>query len=85
MERLNYIKSEIQRLYKTNPNIHVNVKASRTKLAVESSAAVIKSVHSKFFRIEETSSGYAKCHSVQYAEVLTGNVVILELDSQKKE
>jgi len=76
---ITYIKNEIKRLYETNPNIHVNIKNSRSKAVNETIPAVIKNVYSRFFYIEEQGSGYSKCHTVQYADVLTGHVYISEL------
>ena len=81
MKTIQDIKSEIKNLYETNPNIHINVKASRSKSLVEMAPAVIKNVYPKFFCIEECSNGHAKRHSIQYAEVLMGNVAIAELNS----
>ena len=85
MHTIQYIKREIKNLYETNPNIHVNVKASRSKSLVEMAPAVIKNVYPKFFCIEECSNGYTKTHSVQYAEVLMGNVRIVELEQLEKQ
>ena len=79
MSTIDYIKKEIKRLYDTNPGIHVCVKMSRPKRTVDTTPVVIKSVYPNFFCVEETSKGYRQCHSVQYAEVLTGQVNISEL------
>ena len=82
---ITYIKNEIKKLYETNPNIHVNIKKTRSKSDMETVPAVIKSIYSKFFYIEEQSGGYPKSHSVQYAEVLTGHVYIAELKQCEKQ
>lgn len=79
MSTVDYIKSEINRLYKTNPNIHININMSRPKLTVAATPAVIKGVYPNIFRIEENVSGHPRCHSIQYTEVLIGQVGIPEL------
>lgn len=85
MSTIDSIKNEIKKLYNTNPSIHVNVKMSHPKRTIDTTPAVIKSVYPNFFCIEENSSGYRRCHSVQYAEVLTGQVNISELKQCPKE
>ena len=80
MERtIETIKSDIYRLFKTNPHIHVNVIMRHPKVSVQNEPAVIKGVYPNIFQIEEMENGYARCHSVQYNDVLIGRVEILEL------
>lgn len=73
------IKNEVKRLFETNPNIHISVKMSRPKLNVSCRPAVIKGVYPNIFRVEENSDGHLKCHSLQYSEILTGQIEISEL------
>lgn len=79
MGTIDQIKSKIKKLYETNPNIHVNAKVSRPKGETGPVSAAITSVYPNFFCIEESSCGYAKKHTIRYAEVLTGQVHVLEL------
>lgn len=79
MVNIDYIKRKIKQLYETNPNVHINVKITHPKLTVNTSPAIIKGVYPNIFRIEESISGYPRCHTVQYAEVLSGQVNIAEL------
>jgi len=78
---ITYIKNEIKRLYETDPNIHIDIKKSRSKAVNETVPAAIKHIYPRFFSVEEQCSGYPKCHTVHYADVLTGHVYISELGS----
>ena len=80
MDNLEYIKSGIEKLYKTNPNIHITVKLARPKVIVEGTPAVITGVYRNIFQIEETDNGYPTRHTFQYGDVLIGCVSIAELD-----
>jgi len=85
MKSIESIKSQIQRLYETNPNVHVNIKLKHPRITVNGTAAVITGVYRNLFRIVEHDCGYARTHSIQYAEVLIGQVVIAELESNNTE
>lgn len=79
MTSLDMIKSKIQKLYKTNPNIHINVTIAKPKINLKNEPVIIKGVYPHIFRIEERSSGSPECHTLQYTEVLLHHVEILEL------
>ncbi len=80
MKSIESIKSQIQRLYETNPNIHINIKMTHPRITVNGTAATITGVYRNLFRIVEHDRGYARTHSIQYAEVLIGQVVIEEVE-----
>lgn len=80
MSTVNEIRRKIKKLYETNPNIHVNVTISHPKLMIRNAPAVIVGVYSNIFRIVETNSGYPRCHSPQYADVLVRQIEIVELN-----
>ena len=80
MSTVDYIKNEIKRLYETHPNIHINVKMTHPKVIVEGTPAKIIGVYKNIFQIEENNSGHPNRHTVQYGDVLMGQVVIKELD-----
>lgn len=82
MENSAWIKREIEKLYETNPDIHIAVKRMRPKLIVESSPAKIVGVYKNIFQVEERESRKLPTrHTFQYGDVLTGQVIIEELDS----
>ncbi len=83
MNSIETIKNRIAILYKTNPNIHVNVSLAspRTKkVKLYNQPAVIKGVYPNVFQIEERISGISRYHTHQYVDVLTKSIEILELD-----
>lgn len=82
MNSLNAIKHGVQRLYATNPNIHINVSVSQPKTHLKNHPVTIKAVYPNVFRVEDHSGDALSCHTVQYAEVLTRQVEIIELMQQ---
>lgn len=80
MGSLEFIKQKIKKLYEEGAEIHITVRPSRSRITVENEAATLKSIYPRFFCVEECSSGRPKVHSIQYAEVLTGQVQIAELN-----
>lgn len=80
MSTLDAIKEEIQNLYKTNPNIHISVTLTSPRVNLSNEPAVITGIYPHIFQIEEKSTGSAKRHTLQYADVLTNNIDIFELN-----
>ncbi|MBQ6553720.1 MAG: hypothetical protein IJL89_00680 [Firmicutes bacterium] len=70
------IKSKIQKLFKTNSLIHIDVSMRYPKPDIVNQEAVIKAVYPSIFRIE--SDG--KCYTLQYTDILLKNVRIAELE-----
>ena len=79
MNSIDSIKKEIQRLYESNPSIHISVKLTRPRLIIENAPVKIIGVYNNIFQIEENRTGHLVRHTLQYSEVLTGNVKISEL------
>ncbi len=83
MNSVDAIRNRIAILYKTNPNIHVNVflaSPRSRKTMLYNQPSVIKGVYPNVFQIEEKTSGVPHCHTHQYVDVLTKNIEILELN-----
>ena len=81
MNNIDYIKSEIKRLYETNPNVHISVSRTHPKVIVDASPAKIVGVYKNIFQVEECEGGKMPTrHTFQYGEVLIGQVVIEEFD-----
>ena len=74
------IKSEIQKLYQTNPHIHITLKMTHPKVIVEGAPVVIVGVYKNIFQIEENESGHPRRHTFRYGDVLIGQIVIEELN-----
>lgn len=81
MDYIEQIKSGIEKLFKTNPNIHISVSRTHPKVIVDASPAKIVGVYRNIFQVEECESGkiYAR-HTFQYGDILIGQVMIEELN-----
>ena len=84
MTNIEYIKKGIERIYEKSPNVHLDVSFKYPKLQLEHDSVKIIGAYANLFRIEEYSSGAAQCHSLQYADVLTGHIRIHELNAECK-
>ena len=81
MDSMDYIKSGIEKLFNTNPNIHISVSRTHPKVIVDASPARIVGVYKNIFQVEECEGGKMPTrHTFQYGEVLIGQVKIEELD-----
>ena len=80
MDKLEYIKSGIEKLYKTNKNIHISVKLIHPRVIIERAPAVITGVYRNIFQIEENDGGHPALHTFRYSDVLIGHVLIAEPD-----
>lgn len=79
MNSLETVKKQIVNLFRSNPNIHINVSMSSPKVCLNNEPVEITAVYPHIFQIEEKRSGSAKRYTVQYADVLTGQIQIAEL------
>lgn len=79
MGTLDSIKKRIKHLYETNPHIHVNISRSHPKLELQNDPAVITGVYPHVFRIEEYSTGEAQSHTLQYTDIFTKQLEIVEI------
>lgn len=78
MSPVDIIRSEIKRLFDLHPDIRVNVSMTRPKVHLKNEPAVIRAVYPNFFRIEENSGGNPRLHTIQYTELLTKQIEIVE-------
>ncbi len=79
MNTLESIREKIRSRYAADPNIHVNVSINKPKVRLFNEPVVIKGAYPHFFLVEELSSGLRKSYTIQYIDVLTGHVEIVEL------
>ncbi len=82
MNSIESIRNKVRKLYETDPHIHVNIKMSHPKINAENRPAEIKGVYPHIFRLEENDSGHTRIHSVQYTDILIGNISISELEAK---
>ena len=79
MNTLNAIKTRVQDLYKTNPNIHMNVTIPGGRIHLKKHPVTITSVYPNIFSVEDRTTDPASTHIVQYVELMMGYVEIMEL------
>jgi len=77
---LNVIKNGIKKLYLTHPDVHINVSITSPKVQLHNQPAKITDVYPSIFRVEENSGGVIKHHTIQYVDIITKNVEIMELN-----
>lgn len=83
MNSLDGIKLKIRTLYQTDPHIRINVALTKPKIFLQNEQVLIKGVYPHIFQIEEKSGGSPKTHTLQYGDVLTGHIEILDGDGNK--
>lgn len=85
MSTLETIREQIKHLYETNPEIHMNVTLDNPRTVLKNTPATITGVYPYIFRIEESTSGKKKMHTLQYSDILIKKIVILELNPERAE
>ena len=79
MTALDVIKGKLKKRFETDPRVHISIALSHPRIYLKDDPAVIKAVYPHVFRVEETSGGVPRCHIIQYADLLTGQIRIREL------
>lgn len=80
MTALDNIKNSIRYLYKTHPDIHVNVTLKRPHRQTFSNLpVVIRDVYPHMFQVEYKEGGKARLYMHQYTDIITKDIEILEL------
>lgn len=82
MNRLETIKTKIKERYNENPNIHINLALTSPRLCLKNQEVRLKGVYPHIFRIEEYSTGKPQCYTLQYNDILAGQIEITELSEQ---
>ena len=77
--KIEQIRQHILERYQRDPIIRVNVCIAKPKLHISNIPARITGVYAHIFQIEETTDGQARRHTLQYTDVLTHNIEILDL------
>ena len=76
---LERLRQRISERYRSDPNIRINVSLRQPKLQLSDVPVRITGVYRNLFQVEEVSSGQPKRHVLQYADVLTHDIEILDL------
>ena len=78
MGTLDAIRKRILELYNTNPHIRINVVLTKPKINLNNTQVTIKGVYPHIFQIEEYTTGSPKSHTLQYNDILTGHIQIID-------
>ena len=76
---LEQIRRRISERYRSDPNIRINVSIRQPRLHLHDVPVKITGVYRHIFQVEETSSGQPKHHALQYADVLTHDIELLNI------
>lgn len=76
---LQQIRQRISERYLSDPNIRINASLRQPKLRLSNVPVKITGVYRHIFQVEEDSSGQPKRHALQYADVLTHDIELLNL------
>jgi len=76
---LQQIRQRISERYLSDPNIRINVSLRQPRLHLNNVPVKITGIYRHIFQIEEVSSGPPKRHALQYTDVLTHDIELLDL------
>ena len=76
---LQQIRQRISERYRSDPNIRINVSLRQPRLRLSNVPVKITGVYRHIFQVEEDSSGKPKRHALQYADVLTHDIELLDI------
>ncbi len=77
--KLQQIRQRISERYRSDPNIRINVSLRQPRLHLNNVPVKITGVYRHIFQVEEDSSGQPKRHALQYADVLTHDIELLDI------
>ena len=76
---LQQIRQRISERYLSDPNIRINVSLRQPRLHLNNVPVKITGVYRHIFQVEEDSSGKPKRYALQYADVLTHDIELLDI------
>lgn len=76
------IKQGIAHLYAAHPQVHMNIRMTKSKLQLQNAPVVIQGVYKNLFTISERNFGVEKIHTLTYGDILIGDAEILKLNDQ---
>ncbi|MDE5546045.1 MAG: hypothetical protein K2I88_01125 [Anaeroplasmataceae bacterium] len=75
--QLNTIKEKLELLYKTSNLIHVSIHNKRNK--VLDAPSKIVGIYQRFLCVESKVNTYVEKFTINYTDIMTGNITIKEL------
>ena len=79
MSEIQQIRQRISERYRHDPKIRINVSIAKPKLHLNDVPVEITGVYANIFQIEEVTDGQPRRYTLQYTDVLTHNIEILDL------
>lgn len=79
MTTLSHIRSHIMYLFKTNPEVHIDISNRRDRKHLTDVPAVITGVYPNIFTAKISENDVEKKYAFQYGDLLTNNMEIKEL------
>lgn len=76
---LQQIRQRISERYLSDPNIRINVSLRQPRLHLNNVPVKITGVYRHIFQVEEVSPRPPKRHALQYTDVLTHDIELLDL------
>ena len=76
---LQQIRQRISERYLSDPNSRINVSLRQPRLHLNNVPVKITGVYRHIFQVEEVSPGPPKRHALQYTDVLTHDIELLDL------
>ena len=76
---LQQIRQRISERYRSDPNIRINVSLRQPKLRLSNVPVKITGVYRHIFQVEEAMHGQPRRYALQYADVLTHDIELLDL------
>lgn len=73
------IRQDILQRYPHDPRIRINVSIAKPKIRLHNVPVLITGVYDHVFQIGDSTSPQAKRYTLQYTDVLTHNIEILDL------
>ncbi len=74
---LQSVKAMVELLYRTSPDIYVNVNVSHPRVVLDKVPVTITGVYPHVFRVVERGTSNPKSYTVQYTDLLTKQVTIV--------
>ena len=75
---LQQIRQRISERYLSDPNIRINVSLRQPRLHLNNVPVKITGVYRHIFQVEEVLPGPLKRHALQYTDVLTHDIELLD-------
>lgn len=83
MNTLEYIKGRIKELYESGEPVHIELRATHSRLRSYCMPARITGVYKSIFGVETEENGQTEKRTYQYSDVLIGQIIIEELSASK--